>query len=118
MSSALGVSYKSVLRYKSTGKVPSKLYENARNIMRRASYSYMRKSGYSSKLASEARRQSPLQLVQRRDVIDDLIRGISDHWNRFHPDPNDPKHTSDDRIRVCIEKGLRRGKSIEEIENY
>ena len=118
MSSVLGVSYKSVLRYKSTGKVPSKLYENARNIMRRASYSYMRKSGYPSKLASKARRQTPLQLVQRRAVIDDLVRGISDHWNSFHPDPNDPKHTSEERIRACVTKGLRRGKTIEEIENY
>ncbi len=111
---------------------PKALYEPIRNIVRRTTYKYMRKAGYSSYRATGFRRlqhpEAAADIAWLNNVIDVLYNDwnstyrayIADpaRWIANHPNNKIPTETSREEVQRRIEKGLRRGKSKEEIENY
>ena len=92
-------------------------YEDLRNVYRRATYSAMRKSGYSSRQATESRRELPADIVYRGDWFESVTNVIDRNWNAKHRNPKDPKHLTRAYLRRCIQKGIDRGLSREEIED-
>ena len=113
-------------------KPPKALYEPIRNIARRSTYQYLRKAGYPSYRATEFRRVPHPEAVADIDWLNNVVDVLYNDWNaRYraymanpegwiaaHPNRKIPTETPRSEIKRRIEKGLKRGKSKEEIENY
>lgn len=114
------------------GRPPKTLYEPIRNIARRTTYQYLRKAGYPSYRAAEFRRLPHPEAAADIDWLNNIIDILYNDWNasyraymanpegwiKAHPNRKIPTETSREEIRRRIEKGIKRGKSKEEIENY
>ena len=113
-------------------KPPKALYEPIRNIARRSTYQYLRKAGYPSYRASEFRRVPHPEAVANIDWLNKIVDTLYNDWNAAyraymanpegwiaaHPNRKIPTEITRADIKKRIEKGLKRGKSKEEIENY
>ena len=114
------------------GKPPKRLYEPVRNIARRTVYHHLRKAGYPSYKASEFRRISQPEAVADIEWLNRVVDVLYNDWNlsyraymanpegwiKAHPNKKIPTETSREEVKRRIEKGLKRGRSKEEIENY
>ena len=133
VAKALRVSKKQVTGWQiGMSRPPKNLYEPIRNIARRTTYQYLRKAGFPSFKASSFRRLPHPEAVADVSWFDLIINTLYKDWNsRYlaykanpagwiaaHPNAKIPRETSRDEIKRRIEKGIRRGKSKEEIENY
>ena len=113
-------------------KPPKSLYEPIRNITRKTVYRYLRQAGYPSSKASGFRRLVHPEAVADVDWLNMIIDTLYKDWNssylaymrnpkkwiEAHPNRKIPQETSRDEVKRRIEKGIKRGKSKEEIENY
>ena len=116
ISRELNVSPATVSSYARGKTTPKHSYEQLRNVYRRSTYHHMREAGYSSQQATEARREAPADIVYRGDWFNSVVDVIDRNWNKKHRNPNDPKHLSRAYLRKCVQKGIDRGLSREEIE--
>jgi len=142
--SNLGISHRSIasqlevpirlVHHWATGKFkpPKNLYEPIRNLSRRTTYQYLRKAGYPSYRASEFRRLPHPEAVADVEWLNKIVDTLYNDWNAAyraymanpegwiaaHPNKKIPTEISRKEIQRRIEKGLKRGKSREEIENY
>ena len=116
IASELHVSPATVSSYARGLTTPKHSYEQLRNVYRRSAYHKMRASGYSSRQASEARREVPADIEYRGDWMNSVINVIDKRWNRKHRNPSDPKHMSRKELQRCIQMGIDRGLSREQIE--
>ncbi len=113
-------------------KPPKALYEPIRNIARRTTYRYLRKAGYPSYRATAFRRLPHPEAAADIDWLNKIIDTLYNDWNASyraymanpegwiaaHPNRKIPTEIPRSEIQRRVEKGLRRGKSKEEIENY
>ena len=113
-------------------KPPKALYEPIRNIARRTVYKKMREAGYSPYRASEFRRVVHTEAIADTKWLQDEVTYIYNDWNarylaykrnpegwiKAHPNKKIPTEISRADVKRRIEKGIKRGKSKEEIENY
>ena len=111
---------------------PKRLYEPIRNIARRTTYQYLRKAGYPSPKASEFKRVVYPEAAAKVSWLNMVVDTLYNDWNfsyraykanpkawiDAHPNREIPTETSRKEVQRRIEKGLKSGKSKEEIENY
>ncbi|KKM77226.1 hypothetical protein LCGC14_1372180 [marine sediment metagenome] len=127
----LRVSKRQVLAWQMT-KPPKAFYEPIRNIARRTTYQYLRSGGVPPERAAAFRRVPHAEAIRDVAWIDNVIDTLFHDWNKQyraymrdpagwiakHPNKKIPHEMTRDDIRRLIEKGIRNGKSREEIENY
>src|SRR4030042_1174878 len=118
IASSLGISKSTAYRWSKAINKPTLPYENIRNYYRRSSYRFMREAGYPSYVSSASRRQKPMELHTERVWSNMIVDNLYQRWNKKHPSSKYLGHITKDDIRRRIEKGMRNGKSKEDIENY